>query len=566
MQGRTIILRVLLLAFSLPPVLAAPVNPGDVDNDGIVNQLDLDAVVSDWRKTSGFDTAADSNDDGVINIFDLVAVATNWNATYVTATCEAISPGQCWYIATTGNDTTGNGSFENPFMSRQAVGGNASPGDVIYYRGGTYNTSHLVLAGTYEGPETSWSPEPLYSWGRIGVSGNATHPITIKAYPNETVIFDIRDGADVYPGNSTSGVFEMFDGWSTVNAFALNSDTNHQVIDGFNIRGQRINIWGGTAPSGTHNITIKNNRIYDLGIVGGNNPGIIRIDRGDNIGATDIYIINNTLHDLYDSTTSGHTDWFNTSDAQHFGAVTTLSGEVYGGYDNYWPPGGTRRIVIENNTIYNIPNVFFFKNPSFGPIEIRNNVIFNATGMGNMLASNMNFTENLVYAVPGGANPDGWPDVGDSRIEAMFATNWSFTHNTFANNFNYFPSSRYGYNYVATNNIFQGFTGEIVWTTPGIFGTRTNISLLTPRYSNYTVDENCYVTDQSTFIHTSRLDDDWSNPSEYNITDVQTLFGWAFNSTVVLNEDATDVFEDPAAGDFAVQTSHPCEGYGRGSS
>lgn len=77
-------------------------------------------------------------------------------------------PGLClgaeYYVATTGNNTTGIGSIENPWLTIQYGFNQLNPGDTLYVREGVYR-------------------ESVNMEGRRGTPGN---PLTIKNYPGET--------------------------------------------------------------------------------------------------------------------------------------------------------------------------------------------------------------------------------------------------------------------------------------------------------------------------------------------------------------------------------------------
>ena len=169
-----------------------------------------------------------------------------------------------------------------------------------------------------------WDPYPAYTVN----SGTASNPITIKNYPGETPVLDC------------SG-FTNFDysGGSITNPRAVGvSGKCYWVIDGLDITGGIVNIWGGdTLESNTHDITIRNCDIHDVTEDGGDNPGLVRIDRGNVGGAYNIFIQNNKLHDLYDWQYPG--DWTvgnGAGDYAHFGAFTELSIEQVGGIP--WVP------------------------------------------------------------------------------------------------------------------------------------------------------------------------------------------------------------------------------------
>ena len=58
--------------------------PGDVDGNGVVDGLDLTAVLSAWETTSGdplWNPAADLDCNGIIDGLDLTEVISNWTTT-----------------------------------------------------------------------------------------------------------------------------------------------------------------------------------------------------------------------------------------------------------------------------------------------------------------------------------------------------------------------------------------------------------------------------------------------------------------------------------------------------
>ena len=56
-----------------------PVDPNDVNGDGVVDVQDLVIVITSWGECpGGLPCPADVNDDGVVNVSDLVSVITGW--------------------------------------------------------------------------------------------------------------------------------------------------------------------------------------------------------------------------------------------------------------------------------------------------------------------------------------------------------------------------------------------------------------------------------------------------------------------------------------------------------
>lgn len=83
-----------------------------------------------------------------------------------------------YYIAPDGNDETGDGSLESPWLNLQKAVNAALPGDVIYCRGGRYHFT--------------WRDSSGKLTVRIKNSGTAEAPITIRPYEDEIPVFDFE--------------------------------------------------------------------------------------------------------------------------------------------------------------------------------------------------------------------------------------------------------------------------------------------------------------------------------------------------------------------------------------
>ena len=106
--------------------------------------------------------------------------------------CVGTSGHNTYYIATSANGGNDNnpGTFSNPWASWQKGFSTATAGDIVYIRGGTYNSGFFgVYSGNYYGVRVS------------NHDGTASNPITILAYPGEKPVLDgssfINQG---YPG------------------------------------------------------------------------------------------------------------------------------------------------------------------------------------------------------------------------------------------------------------------------------------------------------------------------------------------------------------------------------
>ena len=80
------------------------------------------------------------------------------------------------YMATNGNDITGDGSFQKPFKTLMKCQEKANYGDSVYIRGGTYKNFPIAYS------------DNIYNYiHKFDKSG-----ITYQAYNNEKVIFDFE--------------------------------------------------------------------------------------------------------------------------------------------------------------------------------------------------------------------------------------------------------------------------------------------------------------------------------------------------------------------------------------
>jgi parallel beta-helix repeat protein len=158
-----------------------------------------------------------------------------------------------YYVATTGSNTTGNGSITNPWATvSYAVQTGTVYGDLTNNRGATI----YVRGGIYYGPVAVW------------VSGTSTGRLIIQAYPDEHPIFDgsanMGTTTDVVTigGAYTDFIgFEIrnsphvgYDGWGQTYGRILNN-TIHDS------QGDAIYIGHDTA-GGVHDIVISGNTIY----------------------------------------------------------------------------------------------------------------------------------------------------------------------------------------------------------------------------------------------------------------------------------------------------------------
>jgi hypothetical protein len=117
--------------------------------------------------------------------------------------CEASGNGKCYYVDT--HAGTGPGAFTSPYGLADLQPPNdyypgkalqdLNPGDVLYFRAGSYPVKGTTDKGYYE-----------VGFFRPARSGTQANPITIRAYPGETVTLRYVSGSNpilgVTPGNN----------------------------------------------------------------------------------------------------------------------------------------------------------------------------------------------------------------------------------------------------------------------------------------------------------------------------------------------------------------------------
>jgi hypothetical protein len=487
--------------------------------------------------------------------------------------CEAAADGNEIYVALDGDDANA-GTIDAPFGSFGPAVTSAQPGDVIYVRAGTYGQDQAMVRGVardYDSyPASSCPPGEVLAdeycfhdtyafialtdfsgWASNSdpyevQSGTEDRPISICAYPGEQVVLDAT-------------------GW-TQRAVAVSLKAHWTIAD-FEIVGGMVNIGGGTADAQPHDIIIRRNDVHDITIDGGDNPGIVRIDRGDLNGPWNIFVWDNELHAIYDVDQPG--EWQGVPDAQHFGAVTTLSRENYFGFDG----GGTGYVEIVGNTMYHLPQVFFFKNPMAGPVEIRDNHIYDSGRLGIMGSANVHMAHNLVTGIGSGWWAVGNDGYADERLQDIAGQDAVIEYNTFVG-LDSLMGMRCGTGHTIQYNLFFGLTGSVDganWDTPAYLRkSETYPDPLDPAQSilhEVTSNHNCFISPHADFQAVSRYippsvtGTDW-HLDHWDLSEARTIFGFDADSVVIVEGDAANVFVDPAGGDYHLSDPSQCPGMG----
>jgi hypothetical protein len=171
-----------------------------------------------------------------------------------------IRAGNIYYVKTTGNDTSGNGSWSNPWRKISTAVGRLAPGDTVYATDGVQQT-------TQDGDRSTMNLE-------YGMSGSqlATRamPKAVIAYPNANVLIGntaYGAGWSIYVGGSSPDAANWV--FSKFNLTAQNEPGIYGP--GFRMIGNRLTAplgdgaTGGMAGGDSSNIFILGNELTQIG-------------------------------------------------------------------------------------------------------------------------------------------------------------------------------------------------------------------------------------------------------------------------------------------------------------
>jgi len=503
-------------------------------------------------------------------------------------TCEAVSGAKCYYVSPTGKDTN-PGTFSAPLFRPQEALRLVQPGDFVYLRGGTYTSSNsYTYANVWDVPASgvhyifinlghvgipAWASRTGKSetWGVA--SGQPGQPITIKAYLGERV--HVQNAGHIRIGS-------------------LAKENAYYNVEGITLEGDNILISGGskgpndTAINQVHDIGIRNNEVFNYGAKAANNIGLITVNRGDWGGPYNITIENNILHDLYHKCTAGSeacTDpgplyWADPAiDMQHFGGIATLSCESY--IQPYGTCGGNGLLTIRNNVIYNVPQAFYFKNPTKGPIVISGNTLYNAWNLGgggsSWAASNIEFTRNVTWGIGSGARLGGFGGDRSTPVYLVSGRNLNMQYNTFIDIDSIANFFVFGSNHTIKNNLIFGLKGlktGAVWETPSYLSRSCelycdNLDIaLSDLHTGNDFNDNCFITPSSNFLAVRReVPQPTGTKMDYlDLAQAKTIFGFETRSLNIVETNKNNVFIDPTNGDYRLKPGHACAAMGAYSS
>ena len=268
-------------------------------------------------------------------IYLFVALALLFSLIAVVGTGTAAAAGN-WYVSTTGNDTTGDGSSGNPWLTINYAIGQAGGGDTINVAAGTFSETvtvnqSLILRGAQAGVDAR---------GRVG---------------SESIIVGTR-----YVGVGQNRCFP---------AIYVTTAATDVTIDGFTLKGKR-----GTVTIYADTSRLINNIVYPIGGDWGKPPALVFIN-----GA---------------AMTGGGSDIPNGNARDVTVQYNDISPETN---DTLWPSGanalridvsmatGTPSVLVDNNYLHNASHyptalgagLGIMVNNAAATISVTNNVINN---------------------------------------------------------------------------------------------------------------------------------------------------------------------------------------------
>lgn len=279
------------------------------------------------------------------------------------------SPNHTYYCSPNGNNTTGDGSIENPWVDLIGAQDHVAAGDLIYFRGGTY-------------PSYSRANHS-YSQNRLVTNGSVDFPIVITNYPGE-----------IAQWNSTDTIWSITlqENYQKLIGTKVGDEYGIKINGGASVNGDYCQVSGVEFSSGTAN--------GDINVA--DNPAMLSVPLND--GVLDLKISHNMFRDAVFATTPHRMcciklfqttnliieyNTFQNNTEIYDGAISykgdTLNSTIrYNKFHNcraaiqyvaQTDDGGIDGISISNNLFHNMTQAtLWFSNESGGNIRIFNNV------------------------------------------------------------------------------------------------------------------------------------------------------------------------------------------------
>lgn len=342
---------------------------------------------------------------------------------YTTFFADGI-PNNVYHVRTTGNDSTGDGTYENAWLSLAGGQGTVAAGDLV-----------LIHEGNHTFGNAGWSNPQQNSPNAITTDGTASDNIVFMA-------------ANKYTGYTSEAqptvtIKDFF-------AFTLN---DYQVLDGLAIAGG-ISIY-------SSNTTVQNND-FSVGCAGENdgNPAMIVFPSEGSL-AQNTTIRNNSFHDsvgdhlegngrdyaiiMFDSNTNGiagawnsgytkilYNDFYNFDGATSQEFIVYMKDTSHGvelGYNRFYNSNafalagfgqeggiGVEGLDVHHNLVYNCDGLAFFWGRGYGDAKWRSNVVIDDgySDVAYYMAQDAGWSYGMVAISTGDDYETAWGDVYDN--------------------------------------------------------------------------------------------------------------------------------------------------------
>ncbi len=232
------------------------------------------------------------------------------------------------YVATTGSDEAGDGTYDNPFFTVQKGIDSVSPGHTVY-----------LMSGVYRGANT------------LTLSGTEKDPVTIMAYPSQSGTVSLGTG-------ERGAVFDI-NGHSYINISGIRIGNSYATW-----------VYGVFMAEGVHDINITSCEFCNISCTAAPGQGgayaVLAYGNGDteDKAIKNVTVYNNTVHDMNTGFSEALAASGNVTDIKFTGntvyQISNIGIDLYGGggYSSSQQFDQPRNCEISGNTVYQCVSPF----------------------------------------------------------------------------------------------------------------------------------------------------------------------------------------------------------------